>query len=199
MVEVLSTQEQEWPDSCLGMAGPDEMCLQAITPGWLVLLSVNGQTYEAHTDRTGDSVRLGTGAPQGRPVEDQPTKAWIVLQRTGGITGETVTYRIDPAGVVEKLTGPEGADQALEALPVDPSAVALLIAELEAAGFFELHTEATPTVPCCDRIVYFLTVTNGPLVNSISIVEGGDNVPEAAQRVLELVQAFLEMAGDNTR
>jgi hypothetical protein len=193
-VEVVSFHEEEWPDSCLGMAGPDEMCLQAITPGWLVLLSVNGQAYEAHTDRTGGSVRLGTGVPQARPAG-----SGIVFERSGGITGETITYRIDPAGVIEKLTGPEGADQAIEAILVDPSLVEELLAGLEAAGFFELVTDATPVVPRCDRIVYFLTVTNGPLTNSVSVVEAAENVPEAAQRSLELIQAFLEMAGDSSR
>lgn len=63
-VQVLSFEQEEWPDSCLGMAGPDEMCLQVITPGWRILLSANGETYEVHTDRTGDSVRIGSPGKQ---------------------------------------------------------------------------------------------------------------------------------------
>ena len=57
-VQVVSAEPAEFSDSCLGYGGPDESCLQAITPGWLVILDVNGQTYEAHTDETGTQVRL---------------------------------------------------------------------------------------------------------------------------------------------
>ena len=57
-VQVISFQEEEWPDSCLGLAAPDEMCLQVITPGYRILLGVNGQRYEYHTDQSGDILRV---------------------------------------------------------------------------------------------------------------------------------------------
>lgn len=57
-VQVISTERAEFTDSCLGLGGPDESCLQAITPGWIVVVDVNGQTYEAHTDETGQQVRV---------------------------------------------------------------------------------------------------------------------------------------------
>ncbi len=57
-VQVMSVQAMEFSDSCLGFGGPDESCLQAITPGWIVILDVGGKTYEAHTDETGQVVRL---------------------------------------------------------------------------------------------------------------------------------------------
>jgi hypothetical protein len=57
-VQVISTQHTEFSDGCLGLGRPDESCLQAITPGWLVMLDVAGQSYEAHTDETGQQVRI---------------------------------------------------------------------------------------------------------------------------------------------
>ena len=60
-VQVASFEQTEWPDSCLGLAAPGEMCLQVITPGWLILLDANGRQYEIHTDETGDRVRLRQG------------------------------------------------------------------------------------------------------------------------------------------
>jgi hypothetical protein len=57
-VQVISFQEEEWPDSCLGLAAPDEMCLQVITPGYRVLLGAKGQRYEYHTDQSGDVLRV---------------------------------------------------------------------------------------------------------------------------------------------
>lgn len=57
-VVVVSYEAAEWPDSCLGLAQPDEMCLQVITPGWRVLLRVGDQDMEARTDADGQVVRV---------------------------------------------------------------------------------------------------------------------------------------------
>ena len=48
----------EWPDSCLGISGPDVVCAQVITPGFKIVLGFEGsdQTFEYHTD--GGSVAL---------------------------------------------------------------------------------------------------------------------------------------------
>jgi hypothetical protein len=67
-IAVVSAEITEFTDSCLGLGGPAESCLQAITPGWLVMLDVGGQAYEVHTDETGQQVRVadesqGTGIP----------------------------------------------------------------------------------------------------------------------------------------
>jgi hypothetical protein len=64
-IEVVSIEPTEFSDSCLGLGQPHESCLQAITPGWLVILTAEGQTYEAHTDQTGQEVRVATD-----PVDD---------------------------------------------------------------------------------------------------------------------------------
>jgi len=57
-VEILSQEQTEWTDSCLGLGGPAESCLQALVPGWRVELSAEGQTYVARTDETGDAIRF---------------------------------------------------------------------------------------------------------------------------------------------
>lgn len=48
----------QWNDSCLGLGGPAESCLQAITPGYKVMLSAQGISYELHTDEAGSVVRI---------------------------------------------------------------------------------------------------------------------------------------------
>jgi hypothetical protein len=58
-VTVVEMGQTDWPDSCLGLGRAEESCAQAITPGWRVLLSVNGQNYEVRTDDTGSAIRLG--------------------------------------------------------------------------------------------------------------------------------------------
>jgi hypothetical protein len=58
-VTVVEMAQTDWPDSCLGLGRADESCAQAVTPGWRVLLSVNGQNYEVRTDESGSAIRLG--------------------------------------------------------------------------------------------------------------------------------------------
>jgi len=57
-IEVVRMEEVEWPDACLGLSRPDEMCAQVITPGWLIIFEVDGEQYEVHTDETGSSIRM---------------------------------------------------------------------------------------------------------------------------------------------
>jgi putative hemolysin len=56
-ISMVSIEPVSWPDSCLGLPGPDEMCAQMITDGYKVVLSVNGQNYTFHIDQTGRSIR----------------------------------------------------------------------------------------------------------------------------------------------
>lgn len=55
-IEVLSFEAVDWTDSCLGFHEPGIGCLDVMVPGYSVLLSVDGQKYEAHTDLTGERV-----------------------------------------------------------------------------------------------------------------------------------------------
>jgi hypothetical protein len=56
-ISVVSFQAVEWSDSCLGLGRADESCLQAITPGYLVILSAGGQEFEFHTNENGSAIR----------------------------------------------------------------------------------------------------------------------------------------------
>lgn len=56
-VQILSAEPADWPDACLGLAAPGEVCAQVVTPGYQVTLEVNGKQYEFHTDASGTQVR----------------------------------------------------------------------------------------------------------------------------------------------
>jgi hypothetical protein len=56
-IQILDTEQVEWPDACLGLEEEDEFCAQVVTPGWRVLAEVEGQIYELRTDETGTIVR----------------------------------------------------------------------------------------------------------------------------------------------
>jgi hypothetical protein len=50
-INLVEIAEVEWSDSSLGCPQPGMDYLQVITPGYLILLEVNAQTYEYHSNR----------------------------------------------------------------------------------------------------------------------------------------------------
>jgi len=56
-IALKTIEQMEWPDSCLGLGGPDESCAQAVTPGWLLVFTANGQEYRFRADQTGTVIR----------------------------------------------------------------------------------------------------------------------------------------------
>jgi hypothetical protein len=56
-VRIISFEQVEWPDACLGLPQTDEACAQVVTPGFRVVLEINGQQLEFHTDQTGTNIR----------------------------------------------------------------------------------------------------------------------------------------------
>lgn len=57
VLKLVSAEQIDWPDACMGIETPGVMCAQVITPGYKVILDVNGRQYEYHTNRSGDVVR----------------------------------------------------------------------------------------------------------------------------------------------
>mgnify|MGYP001606391884 CR=1 FL=1 len=56
-VTVVRFDAAQWPDACLGLAQPGEMCAQVITPGFRVVLQAKGQQFEFHTNADGTVTR----------------------------------------------------------------------------------------------------------------------------------------------
>lgn len=50
-INLLEMTEVEWSDSSLGCPQPGMDYLQVITPGYLILLEVDAQTYEYHSNK----------------------------------------------------------------------------------------------------------------------------------------------------
>ena len=59
-ISVVSVEHVEWPDACLGAAAEGEMCAQVLTPGYRIVLEVNGGQVEVHTNEHGQAVRVVT-------------------------------------------------------------------------------------------------------------------------------------------
>ena len=57
-LKILEARQQEWSDGCLGLGKPDEICTQAITPGWQIVVTDGLRNWSYRTDNLGDTVRL---------------------------------------------------------------------------------------------------------------------------------------------
>lgn len=58
-LQVKGYSRETWSDGCLGLGGPAESCLAALTEGWQVEVmdTVTGQSYIYRTNLNGDSIR----------------------------------------------------------------------------------------------------------------------------------------------
>jgi hypothetical protein len=51
---VVEAELTEFPDACLGLAGPGEVCAAVITPGYRVVIEQNGVESEYRVDLRGN-------------------------------------------------------------------------------------------------------------------------------------------------
>jgi heat shock protein HslJ len=58
VVRLISYAQVTWPDGCLGLAEPDEICTEALIPGWQSFFQVNGQGYEVRSDQSAGQLRM---------------------------------------------------------------------------------------------------------------------------------------------
>ncbi len=72
-VRVVSTNQVEWSDSCLGVDLPGVECLPQATQGYWVVMEANGLQFDYHLDQTGSDIKPAT-----------PGLSWI---REGGEQG----------------------------------------------------------------------------------------------------------------
>jgi hypothetical protein len=54
---LLSATSTTWPDGCLGLGSPDELCTQALVPGWRVQMGYQGQVWNYRTNNRGNILR----------------------------------------------------------------------------------------------------------------------------------------------
>lgn len=57
-LSIVEFKPQTWSDGCLGLGGPAEGCLAALTEGWRVAIAEDQRTWVFRTDSDGSQVRL---------------------------------------------------------------------------------------------------------------------------------------------
>jgi hypothetical protein len=140
-IELISAEMTEFNDSCLGLGGPEESCLQAITPGWLVVLSAGGQEYEVHTDETGVQVRVASETESVAADPEAATAAAIaaLASELGVAEAEIEMVSLEAAEFTDSCLGLGGPEEScLQA--ITPGFLVILSAGGQA---YEVHTDAT--------------------------------------------------------
>jgi len=56
-IQLESIEQTDWPNGCLGLPEPEEVCTEVITPGWLLVFNADGQEYRFRVDQTGTVIR----------------------------------------------------------------------------------------------------------------------------------------------
>jgi len=129
-ITIVSVEEMDWPDGCLGVQRPNVACLQVITPGFRIVLEANGAQYEYHTDTDGRVVVLATG---------------LTWHREGGIAGFCDNLIISLSGeAFAKGCEPEGSGKPGAAL--SETEQAQLDKWLAAFGVVSVTVEDDPAV-----------------------------------------------------
>ncbi|MEL7078303.1 MAG: hypothetical protein AAGM46_20585 [Cyanobacteria bacterium J06582_2] len=52
-MRIVKASPQQWSDGCLGLGKPEEICIQAITPGWQVIVTDGIRNWIYRTVETG--------------------------------------------------------------------------------------------------------------------------------------------------
>ena len=88
-ITVVSTEEVEWSDTSLGCQEPNKMYAQMITPGYLIVLESDGNTYDYHTgvDPEGPLVHCTEDGTPASAAPALPTESvGVIIMDDGALT-----------------------------------------------------------------------------------------------------------------
>ncbi|ACK66149.1 hypothetical protein PCC8801_2117 [Rippkaea orientalis PCC 8801] len=57
-LQIQQSSPKTWPDGCLGLPKPDELCTQALVQGWQITVTNGQKTWVYRTDGQGRVIRL---------------------------------------------------------------------------------------------------------------------------------------------
>ena len=145
--------------------------------------TLEATTLEAPTRQDQTPTPAATPTPGSRS-----SGAVITFERSGGIAGISEHWTIYLDG---RVIGP-----AEEEARVSADDVSQLLAEIEAAGFFEWPPRPRSLESCADCFTYSITVEYQGKANRISLVDGESGAPEEAWTILERILGILASVSD---
>lgn len=125
-VKIKAVEEIEWPNACLGVQKPGEMCAEQITPGYRITLETGDKSYEFHTNLDGSLIRRyeyqakesgSSEIPAGAP-RDSTQEAGALLNIIWEQTGDHSCKRAE-ISIQEVAAGPCGGSMEKAVLGTD--------------------------------------------------------------------------------
>jgi len=203
-LRIVQTQRRNWSDGCLGLGGPVDLCLNAIVPGWRVVVASGQQRWVYRTNQSGSVVKLDEAASQISDADDtlKPTQIQaselppplpvnVVLRAiaSGGITGDTYETIVTNDGrVIRTLVTPRnGTASEPQTYTISRQQLRQLQQELQQLSQFNQLNYPAPS-GAADYITVTLTSRFGT-TRYADIVQ--NRLPERLQAV---VQAWNQVA-----
>lgn len=184
---IAKIEQVEWTDSCLGLGGPAESCLQVITPGFRVVL-VHGDTgYTFHTNSDGSVIRQGDEVPvQSTGGQEQVVQAVAeALASKLGVPVASLT--------LQKFEQQEWSDSCLGFGRPDESCAQVItpgyeIEFLVDGKVYAIHTNLTGTSARMDDGSNLLAPRSGSLTGIVFRYQTGGQLCREIQASLASVQ-----------
>jgi len=95
-VQLVSTEQVKWPNTCLGLARPNEGCADTMTSGWRIIFDVAGQPYEVRTNETASIARWQRQAGPDTSISGLKSQATNAEKQ--------IEKDVEQAGLKEELT-----------------------------------------------------------------------------------------------
>jgi hypothetical protein len=144
--DLVTVMNVDWPDSCLGLGGMDEICAAVITPGYLITANVTGQEYRVRASEDGSVIRLEGAADLGL----DPAAPQIVLDNAMAFLNQNLGVPVDQIQVVS-VTQVEWPDACLGLPEADEMCAQVItpgysINVMVQDQVYEVRTDATGNV-----------------------------------------------------
>jgi hypothetical protein len=198
-LEIIDYSQQTWRNGCLELPQADELCTQALVPGWQVAVSDGQQNWIYHTNQTGSAVRLSEqpskiDQPQSSTLKPVPIPANqlppplqqnVVFRQisSGGLTGRTYETVLLNDGRLIRVRIGDANDSERSVRRISLKQVQQLQQLLKSSRFGEFRNLSYPAPNiAADHITHTLTSTEGTVqYNDIS----QNNLPQNLQAVVK--------------
>lgn len=111
-VNIVSVENVEWPDACLGVPDPAELCAQMVTPGYRVTVEANGQQIVYHTDESGANIRRERQPAPASSFPEAAVSARDTLAKELGVPADAINVQsAEPAQWPDSCLGAAAAGE----------------------------------------------------------------------------------------
>ncbi len=171
-LQIIDYKQQTWRNGCLELPQPDELCTQALIPGWRIVVSNGKENWVYHTNQTGSALRLNQKAnettltPVRIPVSElpPPLDRDIVFRQisSGGFTGRTYETVLLKDGRLIRVRIGDANDSERSVRQVSVQQVQEFVRSLERSQFSKFgNLSYSAPSGAADYIIYTLTSQEG--------------------------------------